>query len=461
MNNELSLIQKFEQHVYENIIRCGLFLSQKDTAGVAVSGGADSVSLLISLAELGKVYGFSIKVVTVNHNIREENETSGDALFVERLCKDLNKNGCNVICRIFTIPKGKVLGIAEENALSIEESARNLRYEIFESFIKEESLSFLALAHNKNDQIETLLMRFLQGSNTAGMSGIRMSRDCYVRPLLDVSRSEIEEYLRLKDVIWRTDSTNFDCRYLRNRIRNKLIPFLNENFCGFETALLSGAQKSLYDEECLSKFVDKKLWHYENNNLVCERDSFFKPEKAVQLRNLQNGLILFGKKIRFPFSLLNDFITNGIEKSSYSVEFSDLKIIADQNTICIKNKELVATDLIFFAIIKEDCNLCFPFGTVHCSVDDGVARIILEWENNSLEMEKIPVPFCIRSIQSDDKVLCSNGEMKSVLDVFSAWHVGSEKKKLIPVIQELASCKQNIIAVAGCVCGFDNWIVRG
>ena len=79
----------------------------------------------------------------------------------------------------------------------------------------------------------------------------------------------------------------------------------------------------------------------------------------------------------------------------------------------------------------------------------------------SFEMEKIPVPFCIRSIQSDDKVLCSNGEMKSVLDVFSAWHVGSEKKKLIPVIQELASCKQNIIAVAGCVCGFDNWIVRG
>lgn len=462
MNNELSSVtNKFEKHVYENLIRCGFLSKQIKAVGAAVSGGADSISLLVSLLELGKRYGFSVKVVTVNHNIREESESSGDALFVHELCKKFDNHGYDVTCEIKTIPRGIVLETAKKGGLSIEETARNLRYEIFESFVKQEGLQFLALAHNKNDQIETLLMRFLQGSNSSGLAGIRMSRDCFVRPLLDVSRNKIEEYLRTKGISWRTDSTNSDCRYLRNRIRNKLIPFLNENFYGYETALLAGAQKALYDDECLSKLVEKDLWHSENEQLTCSRSDFFSNEKSVQIRNLQNGLILHGKKNRFPFSLLNDFITNGAEKSYYSVEHADIRIIADDKTIYIKNKEFVATDSIFFVIIKESVSLKFPFGSVYCKVNNETAKIVLEWENDSLELDDIPVPFCIRSVQSDDKVICQNKEMKSVMDVFSGWHVDSEKKKLIPVVQELASCKQNIIAVAGCVYGYDNWIVRG
>ncbi len=158
--------------VQNGLLECGI--SQNSRVGVAVSGGADSVALLVSLVEiLGKK---NIFVITVNHNIRPSEESKADADFVFELCKKIG-----VFCKIAEIERGIVLQTAKIRGGGTEEAARFLRYLEFEKFLKEKSLDFLCLAHTQNDQIETLLMRFLQGSSQ--LSGIARRRGAFCRPL--------------------------------------------------------------------------------------------------------------------------------------------------------------------------------------------------------------------------------------------------------------------------------------
>ena len=252
-----SFVLEFDGIVRENLERSGFDFSAGKSLGAAVSGGADSVSLLLSLCRLGKAYGFSVKVITVNHNIRPAEESAGDAAFVAGLCRKLCEKGYPVSFCEKVLEPGLVAELAREKGIGMEAAARILRYRAFEEFSESAGVELIALAHNKNDQVETLLMRFLQGSGASGLGGIRMCRDRFVRPLLTVSRTEIEEYVRHLGYGWRTDSTNFDLNYLRNRVRNELVPFLREKFPGFETALISGAEKSSADDEVLSVMAEQ------------------------------------------------------------------------------------------------------------------------------------------------------------------------------------------------------------
>ena len=152
------LTQNFEKKVLFGLKYCGIdteSISDNSPLGIAVSGGADSVSLLLSLSSL-----FSsriLRVITVDHGIRPNEESGGDALFVENLCRSMS-----ISCKVVKIPHGKIAKNAGESSDSLEAVARDFRYEAFFSFIKEENLCALCLAHNQNDQTETLLMRFLQ-----------------------------------------------------------------------------------------------------------------------------------------------------------------------------------------------------------------------------------------------------------------------------------------------------------
>ena len=157
------------------------------------------------------------------------------------------------------LEKGQVAALADKKSIGIEAAARELRYEAFENFIVQKDLKCLCLAHNKNDQLETLLMRFLQGAGTQSRSGIPQVRGKYVRPLLNIERAQIEEYLTQKNISWRNDSTNSDTSYLRNRIRSDLVPVLNEKFSGWDKAVLTGAQKAADDAEVLEGWPFDRL----------------------------------------------------------------------------------------------------------------------------------------------------------------------------------------------------------
>ena len=198
-------------------------VENKACIGVGVSGGADSICLLVCLANLfKKCPSVSLKVVTVNHNIRSEEESGGDCDFVVSVCNKLNEvyyqNKNAISCEVVSLEKGKVFDFAKSRGAGIEESARFLRYQIFEDFIEKNHLDCFCLAHNKNDQLETALMRFLQGSSIEGSCGIWENRGKFVRPLINCDRKEIEKYLTEQGFEWRTDCTNLDNSYFRNRV---------------------------------------------------------------------------------------------------------------------------------------------------------------------------------------------------------------------------------------------------
>lgn len=468
-NNKIK-IEKFENHIKENLLSCNFDLSLLKkggkSVGVAVSGGADSVSLFVALCHLSKKIGFGVKAITVNHNIRSCEESSGDANFVVSLGEKLRGEGFNVSVLVKEIERGKVFLEAQNRASGTEEAARFLRYKAFEDFFASENVDFIALAHNKNDQIETLLMRFLQGSGTAGLCGIKMRRNFYVRPLLDVSRTEIEDYLNVQNINWKTDSTNFDTNYLRNRIRQKLVPFLSENFNGFEKALLSGAKKAEFDENFISLCVEKSFWNVDSENLCanCVFSDFYKLKNAIKIRQIYSALNLINAESRVPFVILMNFIELcESSKNQFKVEFENVELCRNFSKIEIKKKKLVATESCFFVIINSDMHFALSSFFVDVQINKeskDFANVSLKSEKDCVLLKNIPVPFCIRSREQDDFVKTADGKNKSVSDILSDWHICAEKKNSVPIIQELFSKNQEILAICGSVLGFKNWIVK-
>ena len=297
-------MSNFEDLVREGLFNCHIHLPNVShdggIIGAAVSGGADSVSLLVSLCHLLKPHSIPLKVITVNHYIRQESESCGDVDFVKQLCQSLKNQGYDVELTVHELQKGQVAALAEKKSIGIEAAARELRYEAFDKFIEQNKLKCLCLAHNKNDQLETLLMRFLQGAGTDSAAGIPQIRGKYVRPLLDIERTEIEKYLTQNNITWRTDSTNSDTAYLRNRIRSELVPLLNENFAGWDKAVLTGAQKAADDSEVLSQIIvmepEELSWD----------DSFYEFPRGLQIRVLLKLANNAGCSTRIPYAFLLD-----------------------------------------------------------------------------------------------------------------------------------------------------------
>jgi tRNA(Ile)-lysidine synthase len=186
--------------------------------GVAVSGGADSVCLLHVMLALRERLGISLVVLHVDHQLRGD-ESRGDADFVKHLAL---RSGL-----IFHIERVNV-GSNEGN---LEENARHARLAFFTRLRREGVVDRIATGHTQSDQAETVLFRFLRGSGTTGLAGILpVTAEGIVRPLLAVKRSEVEYYLREKEIAWREDSSNRSERFTRNRIRHELIPLLERQF---------------------------------------------------------------------------------------------------------------------------------------------------------------------------------------------------------------------------------------
>lgn len=203
-----------------------LMISSGDTVGVGLSGGADSVALLHILATCGDELGIGkLKAVHINHGIRGE-EADRDLIFSKNFCEKL---GIEFISFNVNVPAE-----CEKTGESIEECARRLRYECFEKV----DCNKFATAHNLNDNAETVIFNLTRGSSLSGLCGIPYVRGKYIRPLLDCTRAEIEEYLNDNQLDFVTDSTNLSEEYTRNKIRHNILPLLFEINPSFDKAFL-------------------------------------------------------------------------------------------------------------------------------------------------------------------------------------------------------------------------------
>lgn len=201
--------------VYDFILKNSL-LSRGDTVVCGLSGGADSVALLLSLFALKEKLDINVEAIHVNHCLRGK-ESDRDEVFCRDLCKSLEIPFNAVSC--------DVNALSASEGISVEEAARKLRYRIFaESSVGKK----LATAHNANDNLETVILNLSRGTGVKGLSGIPVIRGNIIRPLLTVTRREIEEHLASLSQSYVTDSTNLSDDYTRNKIRHKIVPLLAE-----------------------------------------------------------------------------------------------------------------------------------------------------------------------------------------------------------------------------------------
>ena len=190
-----------------------------DRVIAGVSGGADSVCLLALLRAYGSRCPFTLSVVHVEHGLRGEDSLE-DARFVENLCGEWE-----IPCRIV---HADVAALAARSGQTLEEAGRTARYEIFRQQRMEQGADRIAVAHNRNDQAETVLLNLSRGSGVRGMGGIRPVRGELIRPLLFADRREIEGWLRGQGIPWHTDATNLEPDYTRNRIRLEILPRMEQ-----------------------------------------------------------------------------------------------------------------------------------------------------------------------------------------------------------------------------------------
>lgn len=196
-------------------------VSPGDKVLLAVSGGADSVAMLICFTELQKKFKLKLHVAHLNHGFRGE-ESRGDAVFVNNLCEKLGVAA--------TIENANLPEILSKTGESLQAGARRVRYQFLEKVAEQEQANKIAVAQNADDQAETVLINLLRGGGTSGLKGIPIKRDRIIRPLIEVTRNEIESFCKQHAIEFRTDSSNLKTVYLRNSIRLKLIPHLQEEY---------------------------------------------------------------------------------------------------------------------------------------------------------------------------------------------------------------------------------------
>ena len=265
----IKTIQKY------NLIESG------DKIVVGVSGEPDSMCLLDILIKVcqNSPSPLAIVVAHVNHMIRDE--ANEEEEFVKKFCE---KNDIEFYAKRIDVKK-----IANTNKIGTEEAGRNERYAFFEEILKKTNANKIAIAHNKNDKAETIIMNILRGTGINGLKGIEVKRDKYIRPLIECERNEIEDYCKKQNLNPRIDKSNFDNVYTRNKIRNIVIPYIKKEFNSNIVDTMDRLSTLVAEEEEYIEKQVKKAYTYilldeKENEIALDLKQFNLQEKVIKSR---------------------------------------------------------------------------------------------------------------------------------------------------------------------------------
>ncbi len=289
-----------KQKILQTIKKYNLIQSG-DSIVVGVSGGPDSICLLHILNELKEELNFKIYVAHINHMIRKEADEETE--YVKSFCKNI---GIECFAQ-----KIDVVKIAKEEKIGTEEAGRKIRYNFFEEVLKKTNSNKIATAHNNNDKVETIIMNILRGSGTAGLKGLDPIRENkFIKPLIEISREEIESYCEKNKLNPRIDKSNNENIYTRNKIRNIVIPYVKNEFNPNILKTINRLSEVATEE---NEYLNKVT--LETFNKICvELDTTDNSTITLDLKKFNNLELVI--KRRLILYTINELLgtTEGIEK---------------------------------------------------------------------------------------------------------------------------------------------------
>ena len=370
-----------KKEIKEYIVKEELF-TKNDKLILAISGGADSVCLMLILLELG----YSFDLAHCNFCLRGD-ESDNDEEFIKDLASTHNLT--------LHIKSFRTKEYAVKNKISIQMAARDLRYKWFAQLVDKQKIKYILTAHNQNDIAETFLINLIRGSGILGLTGIPSRNINIVRPFLNISRKKILDYLNYKNQIYREDSSNSSVKYLRNKIRHKLLPLLEE----MNPSIIPTLIKEIKIFKNASYVLDNHIKDISDKILISKEGYY-----SINILNVKSlpSINIYLFEILKPFGFYElDSIIAALDSQSGKVFFSKkYKMVIDREEILIYkiNKESHLEVLIYedTKILDYPTKLTFSIGMNNNCINKS-ERIA------QLDYEKLKFPLLLRKWENGDR----------------------------------------------------------
>lgn len=367
--------------VQQFITEKSLFV-REDKLILGISGGADSVCLMHVFLELG----YSFELAHCNFNLRGE-ESDADEYFVKDLAKEHQLK--------IHVKQFDTLVYAAENKISTQMAARDLRYAWFEKLRIKSNAKYLAIAHHANDDVETFFINLVRGSGLKGFLGIKEKNNAIIRPLLSVSRLEIEQYLKDRGLVFREDSSNASVKYLRNKIRHELIPLLAQ--------MNPSIQQTVKDE---MRILEGVAQIYASKVEEVRKDLTQEKNGIVQLEI--SALLALNPLHSYLYELLSAYGFYAVEAISKALQGQSGKQFFSSTHQLVVDRENIFISLLnkeneVFEITEKTISLVYPL-EINFKV---MADKTIIYDNNiaQLDVEKLKFPLTLRKWKEGDKFM--------------------------------------------------------
>lgn len=398
-----------------------------DRIVVGFSGGPDSVFLVEMLLKLREKIDFDIVLVHINHLLRGE-EAQRDEDFSINYGKS---KGLKVFAR-----KINITSLGKEKGLSLEEAGREARYSFYKEVLEKSNSNKIALAHNKDDQIETFMFRLTRGTGLSGLEGIATKRDRYIRPISEIYKSEIVNYLDENNISYCIDSTNLENEFTRNSIRIDLIPFIEKRYNPKFKDKIFSLIEEIRD---INIFIEKEIEQFSYNETI-NIESILKFPKSIRGKILSKYLYKYGLEVnRKKISLIESILEKGgsqeISLDSQYILKKEYNILKIQKINLIKNN----IEEVTFTIPNK-----IKYGEYIIE-----AEYVERGEQNKncfYTNLKLGDTLIVRGRKDGDKIIPTGmkGE-KKLKEIFINEKIGKEKRDSIPLIVH----NDNIVWIAG------------
>ncbi len=395
-------------------------LNKSDIIVVGVSAGPDSMALLYVLNELKKKIGYKIVVAHVNHNVRVESKE--EAEFLKDYCE---KN--DVIFEMMTITK-----YGDDN---FHNEARNIRYNYYEELINKYHANYLMTGHHADDLMETILMRIVRGSTLRGYSGfsdlVDNGKYKIVRPLISVTKRELEEFDKKNNIPYRIDKSNFKDKYTRNRYRKSVLPFLKDEDKNVHEKFIKFSNQIKETDEFIERVAASEINDVYENGII-DVDKFKKLDKVIAKRIID---YIFSMIYRDDIIEIDDrhvdLVMEAINSNKASVTFNlpnDYLVVKEYNRVYIK-KDI---NLVTSYDIELTDEVTLPNGFMIKRIDNTNKN-----GNDILRLRSsdVVLPLRVRTRRNGDRIKVKNmNGTKKVNEVLINAKIPLSKRDLWPIV---------------------------